>query len=88
MPVDRNIDLDSHTPLKRFTGLIGALALANALLIAAGVFLRPASAAGFGNMLGVIAPLSVQCGYWRVVLGACVSLTIGLRSAQTVEQDE
>lgn len=64
MAVDSNTDLDYQTPLNRLVRLIAALALTNALLIAAGVFLRPASAAGFSGMLGVIAPLSVQFGYW------------------------
>ena len=64
MPAERNTGLDHQAPLKGLVGSIGALALINALLIVAGVFLRPASAAGFSGVVGVIAPVSVQLGYW------------------------
>jgi hypothetical protein len=61
---DSNAGMDYRAPIKRLVRLIGALALINVLLIASGVLLRPNSAAGVFQMLGVIAPISVQLGYW------------------------
>lgn len=64
MPAESNTGLTHQRPLKLLVGLIGALALINALLIVVGAFLRPASVSGIGDVLGLIAPAGVQFGYW------------------------
>ena len=63
MHADSN-NVDSQTPLKYLVRLIVALALTNVVLIVSGAIFRRSSAAGVIEMLGVIAPVSIQFGYW------------------------
>jgi len=64
MYADSNAGRDYGAPIKWLVRLVGVFALTNVLLIASGVLLRPTSAVGVFQMLGVIAPISVQIGYW------------------------